>query len=161
MIKEWILNTFFKTELEEATRKGSIDAFSKAHADILETMADDLNTRAKELAQTMIKDMLSPVDYRFVISRNLRTKQLMLGTVEADAGQIGNLKSEAAFFKDSNLWKILVETPRSLAFEAMFVKGDKDNFDKGRAMLFHIDSQQKILDTLLTYTQQQKPLTDK
>lgn len=147
-LAKWLSDKPF---FEEIYRQGGIASFTFAHKDIMETMADDLDKRAQELAETKLKDMLSPVDYRFVISRNLRTKQLMLGTVEMDAGQFGNLKSEAQFFKESNLWKLLCETPRELAHKAMFVEGDMKSFEKGRAMLYHLDSQQKILDTLLAY----------
>jgi len=64
MIKNWIFNKFFKDKFEEAKREGSIDAFQKAHADIRETMADDLEKKANELAEVKLNNLLSNCDLR-------------------------------------------------------------------------------------------------
>lgn len=146
---------FFKKHREKlidiATRNGSLDAFDKAHADIRETMADDLDKKAEELSLRKLAELLSIVDERAIITFDSRARAIFIGGERADDGRLHNLKAEAEFFQESDLWKILYETPKRLAEKAMFTDDGKleNQLLKGRAILYTLETQKKILDTFL------------
>ena len=158
MLKAWIVKTFFQSYLDavlaEAARQGSMDAFEKAHADLMETRKDDIEERAKELVEERIAALLSPVDPKHIATYNEKTKQYYIGGELADDALLANLKQEADFLKETNLWKVLHETPKELAQKAMFVAGDSlDDMKKGRSMLYTLDTQKKIVDMFSGYQQ--------
>lgn len=95
----------------------------------------------KELAK-----LLSPIDWSKVVSVDKITKQVLIGGKAVDAGRLSNLKSEAELFLQSDLWHIMFETPKALAQEEMFVKGESlDSLQKGRSMLYTLDAMKNIL----------------
>ena len=149
-MKQWILNKLFASELKELFENASKDAFSKAHADIRETMADDLEKRAEELSQVKLASLLSTVDDRAVITLDTRAKAIFIGGERADDARLHNLKSEADFFLESDLWKILYETPKKLAENALFVDDGKleNQLLKGRAVLYTLATQKRVVDIL-------------
>jgi hypothetical protein len=157
-IKNWILQTFFQEDLDRvlaaASRAGSMDAFKKAHEDIRETMRDDLEKQAEELANQKLAALLSVIDLSQVIAEDKHKGLIFLGGVKADPGILANLKAEAEFLTESTLWKVLNNTIRELAQRAMFVAGDSlDDMKKGRSILYTLDSQAKIITILKTYQQ--------
>lgn len=138
---------FFK----EIYRRGSIDAFSKAHADIRETMADDLDAKAEELAAKKLDALLTSVDTRHIFSINPRTNIISIGGIPAGRETLLTLKSEAEYLVSTNLWNLLHETPKELAQREMFISGQTmEALTKGRSILYFVDIQKKILDTLKT-----------
>lgn len=144
-MRNWLLTTLL---FKWAYRQGGIDSFPLAQKDILDTMPDDLEKRAEELAQEKLQKLLSPVDHKYVITIT-KTGVVFIGGEKADAIRLNNLKSEALFFEESDLWKILNGTVRELAQRAMFVSGDKlEDLQKGRSVLYTLDSQNRVIDTL-------------
>lgn len=137
---------------KEVYRLGGVDSFPLAQKDILETMADDLEKRAKELMEEKLASMLSPINWNQVITFNERQGVVFIGSNRAEPAKLQALKAEAEMLTDSGLWNFLYETPNALAQQIMFRTGeDTDAFKKGRAMIFHLDSQKKILNTLKSY----------
>lgn len=152
MIKQWILKTFFSKELEEATINGSKDAFHKAHADIMETMKDDTDKKAKELADRMLANLLTPVDMNKIVMVDKTKGIVYVGENRIDDNRLANLKAEAEFFEASDLWHLIQETPKELAHKAMFVAGDSiDDMKKGRSILYTLSSQKNMLDLFKSY----------
>jgi len=140
--------------VKEFYRQASIEAFRLAQRDILETMADDLEERAKVLADKKLSVMMSPVDWKQVLTFNERQGLFYLGGQRLDQPQLLALKAEAEMLLASELWRVLFETPNALAQQAMFKTGeDTDAFKKGRAMIYHLDSQLRILTSLKSYSQ--------
>lgn len=157
MIKNWIIRTFFQKYMDmllnQAVREGSMDAFKKAHADIMETLKDDTDKKAKELAASMLQDMLSPVDWNHVITINAVSKKVSIGGEVADDARVLSLGAEAQMLLSTELWKILHESPKELAQRAMFVAGESlDDMKKGRSMLYTLETQKKILSTLAKFS---------
>lgn len=155
-MKRWILDTFFRAELENlfanAKTQGSMDAFEKAHADIRETMVDDTEERAEERAHVLLDEMLSPIDTNKIVSFSAKTGAIYIGGERVDDGRLASLKSEAEAIEQFDLWHLLHETPKELAQRSMFVEGDSmDNLRKGRSMLYTLDTQKRIIDTLKAY----------
>lgn len=149
MIKEWILKRPF---VLEALREAEIKAFPKAHKDILDTMADDLDAKAKELADKKLNDLLSPTDLHCIVTLNKQAGAIYIGGERVDEGRLANLKSEAEYFEKSDLWKLLYESPKELAQRAMFVAGESvDDMKKGRSILYTLSSQKNILETFKSY----------
>lgn len=154
-----MLNTFFKKDLDEFSTKLMHEIalfkeeerpriFAMAQKDILDTMEDDLDKRANELAQVKLKELLSLIDHNDVIA--LKGKQVYINGEAADDIKVSNLKSEAEFIMTSEIWKVLNGTPKHLAMNAMFVDDGKleTQLLKGRAILFTLSTQQKIIDIL-------------
>lgn len=147
MVKQWILNTFFKEELENATRAGSIDAFKKAHADITETMVEDIEKRANELADQKLSEMLSPVNHAQVVTLDRVKGIVFIGGERATEEQLLNLKSEVEFLESSTLWPLLYETPKKMAQDTIFVLSETlVDLQKGKSMLYFLSQQQNILN---------------
>lgn len=146
--KQYIFNHKIFSDLH---REQYIKAFTAASKDLEETRIDDTEKKAKELADKMLSNMLSIVDINKVISVNPRG-QVYLGGELAEDNQLANLKSEAEVLETYNIWNILYETPKKLAEEAMFVKGESlADLQKGKSMLFTLATQKRILDTIKSY----------
>lgn len=140
--------------LKEIYRQGGIDAFPLASKDIWETIEDEVDKRAEELSKEKLAKLLSVVDERMIITFESRLKAVYIGGVKVDdAGRLQNLKSEAEMLLSTDLWKVIYETPKKLAEKAMFVDDGKleNQLIKGRAILYTLDTQKRILDTLKSY----------
>lgn len=141
-VKNWII------------REASKDAFRKALADLEETNEYNTEERAKVLMEERLTKLLSVVDPHMIVTYDSKNRNIYIGGELADAGRLNNLKAEAEFFAQSELWRIIKETPKELAQRAMFVGGESlDDMKKGKAMLFTLDTQQKILETFKGYAQ--------
>jgi hypothetical protein len=135
-------------------RQGGVDSFPLAHKDIWETMKDDIDRQAEILAKKKLEALLNPVEWDRVIAFNPKTKSIYLGNVVADPVTMSNLQAEVQFLLESELWKILYNTPKAEAEKSMFVKGETlDDMKKGKTMLFVLDQQKKILELLKGYAQ--------
>lgn len=106
---------------------------------------------AEEKASKMLNDLLSNVDMTSIVSLDKMRGIVFIGGKQADKGRLSNLKAEAEFLMQSDLWKLLSETPRELAQRAMFVDSESlDDMKKGKSILFMLATQKKIIDTLLS-----------
>lgn len=141
---------------KEIYRQGGIDSFPLAHKDITETFQGDIEKRAEELAREKLAKMLSVIDERMIISFSEREKAVYIGGEKiTDPQQLLNLKQEAEAMTKFDLWRVLNETPKKLAQNAMFIDDGKieNQLLKGRVMLYFLDTQNKILTTLKSYSQ--------
>lgn len=142
----WLLN------LSSVKRVVYTRLFKQATDDVLETMRDDTEERAEQLAAEKLNALLAPANLHNIVTFNSETGQIYIGGELADDGVLGNLKSEAEFFLASNLWGLLNDTPRELAQRSMFVSGESlDDMKKGRSILYTLDTQRKIVDKLISY----------
>ena len=156
-LKNFVWNLdIVKTVRDNAVRSASMDAYSKAHADILETMADDLDAKAEALAEQKLSQLLSIVDKTKIVTQD-RAGRVFIGGSLADENLLNNLKSEADFLVESELWKLIHETPKQLAQLALFKDDGKSEIvhTKGRAILFTLDVQKKLVDKFRVSTSQQ------
>lgn len=131
------------------------DAFYKATKDLEELNEYNTEEKAKELMEKRLSDLLSVVDPALIVTYDTKNRNVYIGGELADAGRLNNLKAEAEFFEQSDMWKIIKETPKRLAEKAMFVDDGKleTQLLKGRVMLYLLDTQQKLLDTFRGYSQ--------
>lgn len=152
MLKDYILRTFFLKDIEEYKRQGSIDAFKKAHEDIMETLKDDTEKRADELAEQKLSAMLSPVNFTQVVTMDKARGIVFIGGERATPEQLLNLKSESEFILASTIWQLLSETPKKLAQDQMFVSAESlVDLQKGKSMLYFLSQQKNILDLFQGY----------
>ncbi len=145
--------------LKQIYRQGGIDSFPLAQKDVLETMRDDLDKQAEELAEVKLAELLTVVDPKMIVTFSAREKAVFIGGEKVtDHGQLQALKAEAELLLSSTLWRVIYETPKELAQRAMFVAGESvSDMTKGRAMLYALETQKKILETFKSYSQQQVP----
>lgn len=137
--------------LKQIYRQGGVDSFALAHKDIRETMVDDVEKRAEELAKVKLANLLSPIDENRIITLN-KSGMIYIGGEQTDAARLGNLKAEAEHLLQSDLWGLLCESPKKLAHEAMFVSGESvADLNKGRSMLYTLSTQEKIIRTFISY----------
>lgn len=153
-MKDFILNlSFVKKALAEAKRQGGIEAFPLASKDVLETMRDDLDVQAEDIAYKKLDKMLSIVDKNKIVTFNSQTKQVYIGGELADQAQLQSLKAEAEYLLSTNLWTIIYETPKALAEKAMFISSESlDDLKKGKSILYTLDTQKNIIDKFKNYT---------
>lgn len=98
-----------------------------------------------------LNKLLSVVDEKLILSIT-KSGIINIGGQPADQTRLANLKAEADFLVESDIWKILNQSIRELAQRAMFVSGESlDDMKKGRSMLYLLDSQNRIVETLKSY----------
>lgn len=134
-------------------REESIKAFRLAQKDILETMRDDLDAQAEELAQKKLQDLLAPVNMGLVVTLDKHNGMVYIGGEKTDDTRLANLKSECEALVKFDLWNVLIETPKRLAEKAMFQDDGvvENQLLKGRAILYTLDTQKKVIEVLRSY----------
>lgn len=148
---------FIAGALDDAYKKGGIDSFPLAQKDILETMRDDLDKKAEELAKEKLMQLLSIVDENKIVTFNEKVGAVFIGGERATEGQLLNLKQEAEALMKFDLWALIYETPKKLAHLAMFVSGESvDDMKKGRSMLYTLSTQKRIIETFKAYNPPKK-----
>jgi hypothetical protein len=152
-IKQYIFNHKIFSDLH---REMYMKSFKAASDDLEATRKDDIEEKAKELANKMLSDMLSPIDEQKIIS--VTTKGLVyIGGELAEESYLMSLKSEAEMIESTNLWSIMYATLKKHAENSMFVSGETlADMQKGKTMLFTLATQNKIVQTLKSYQQKKK-----
>lgn len=149
MNKKWYTQVPF---LKDIYRQGGIDSFALAQKDILETMRDDLDAQAEELSKTKLASLLSVVDPKKIVTLDKQRGIVFIGGERVDEGRLANLKSEAEFLSESELWQLIYQTTKELAQKAMFVSGEGlDDLKKGRSILFTLESQRNVVELFKGY----------
>lgn len=106
----------------------------------------------EELVNERLKALFTPINLRDVVTLDKKGGIIYIGGVRADDSRLQNLHAEAEFFMESDLWRVINETAKQLAQMSMFVAGDSiEDMKKGRAVLFTLDSQQKIVGLFKNY----------
>lgn len=119
--------------------------------EITPELEEEIRVRAESQSFDILNSLLSNVDLNRIVSLDKARGIVYIGGKQADRGRLTNLKAEAEFLMQSDLWKLLQETPRELAQRAMFVDSESiDDLKKGKSILYTLSTQQKIVDTLLT-----------
>ncbi len=96
-----------------------------------------------------LASLLTNVDLNKVISIDKPHGIIMIGGEKADQARLNNLRAEAEFILQSDIWTILYETPKQLAQKEMFVTSNTiEVMQKGRAVLFLLSQQKNIIDIL-------------
>lgn len=156
-MKNWILNLSFvqdafKHSLSEAKKEWVVEAFKNARKDVEEMMVDRTDEKSDEKALKMVNDLLSPVDLTKIVTLDKGRGIVYIGGKRVEEGQMNNLKSEAEFLMNSELWQLMQETPKELAQRAMFVDSENlDGLKKGRSILYALSTQKNILEVLRSY----------
>lgn len=147
--QKWILNRKF---VRITIREAEIQAFPKALEDLKETNLYDTDTKANELADKKLNDMLSNVDLRHIVSLDKQHGIIYIGGEKADNARLTNLKSEAEAMESFELWNLLQETPKELAQRGMFIDGKSlDDMQKGKSILYTLSTQKNIINILKSY----------
>lgn len=164
-IQNWILKRrfvgdsfeeYFKTQKE----KVYIKAFEDARQDLKDTNVYDVDTKANELSNAKLNNLLSVVDVNKIVTLDKARGIVFIGGVKADEGRLSNLKAEAEFFLESDLWHLIYETPKELAQRSMFVVGETlADMAKGKSMLYTLSTQRNIVETFKGYIQKPKAQT--
>lgn len=96
-----------------------------------------------------LSSLLTNVDFNKVVSVDKAKGFVYIGAEKADPARLNNLKSEAEFLVNTDLWGILHDTPKELAQREMFIHGvGEESLKKGRAVLFTLSQQKNIIDVL-------------
>jgi len=158
MIKNWIVNLRFVREYysgttfeEKFTTEEKIyqKAFADALNDLKETNVYDTEKKAEELANKKLNDLLSNVDLNKIVTLDKQRGIVYIGGEKVDEGRLGNLKAEAEFFLQSDLWQLIHETPKELAQRQMFVNGETlADLQKGKSILYVLSVQKNIVETV-------------
>lgn len=115
-------------------------------------MRKTIEQRIDEAAEKKLAALLSNVDLTGIVRFDERTKQVFINGERVDDKRMSNLKAEAQFLVQSDLWKLLHETPKELAQHAMFVLSESlVDLQKGKSILYTLSTQKKILEMFLNY----------
>jgi hypothetical protein len=103
----------------------------------------------KKEVEKRLNDMLSTVDMHKIVTVDSKAGIVYIGGERVDKMRLNNLRQEAEAISQFELWSLLMETPKELAQRAMFVNSESlDDLKKGKTILYTIDTQQKIVNTL-------------
>ncbi len=170
-IKVWILNKFFKRvigdmredalcEFEFMKEKLYQKAFNDARKDLEETNVYDVDKKADEMSDVKLSNMLSNVDLNKLVTLDKARGIVYIGGVKVDEGRLSNLKAEAEFFLESDLWYLIHETPKELAQRTMFVSGETlADMQKGKSILYTLSTQKNIIETFKSYVPKLKAVS--
>ena len=149
-IKQFIWNRYFEEQKSFLYRK----AFQDARKDLEETNIYDTETKADELSKKKLNDLLSNVDLNKIVTLDKARGIVFIGGVKAEDGRLSNLKAEAEFFLQSDLWQLIFETSKELAQRSMFVSGETlADLQKGKSILYTLSTQKNIVETFKGYIQ--------
>ena len=107
----------------------------------------------KEEVEKELGRLLGFIDKKSIITHD-KIKGLVFigGEMVTDPSRLSNLKSEADFILNSDLWKIISETITYMAHQRMFIKSETfDDLLSGKMWLYHVSIQKEILDILKSY----------
>lgn len=112
----------------------------------------------KESVEEAVSKLLGFVDEKSIIRYDKDKGIIFIGGERADDNRLANLKSEAEFLLQSDLWKnILTGTVTHIAHETMFVKSTTfDDMKSGKMMLFNLSTIKNILTILSSYQKKVK-----
>jgi hypothetical protein len=144
-LKEIILNLEFVRQHVSKSNQMTLDVWRKGVLEMSEL-------EAKKLAEEKIVNLLSPVDLSQVVTLDKQRGIVYIGGEMADESTLANLKAEAEFLSQSELWKVITSTVRELAQKSMFVNGESlADMQKGKSILYTLSSQQNIVDIFKSY----------
>lgn len=146
-IKRWLCKDFLFEECDKAFKDGienerteNLGLIKRGEQARLHSIDEEVNKK--------INALLSVVDYNSIVSLDKRTGMVYIGGKRVDEGRLLNLKSEAEFILNSDIWKLVYETPKELAQRQMFVSSESlDDMKKGKSILYTLSTQKNILDT--------------
>lgn len=115
-------------------------------------MAKNNQNEIEEKARQLLNDLLSNTDLNKVVTLDKARGIVYIGGQKVTPERLMNLKSEAQFLVESELWHLIYETPKELAQRAMFVNSESlDDMKKGKSILYTLSTQKNIVDTFLSY----------
>lgn len=147
MIPEWIWRLPF-------IQKERVKIFVAAQKDLEDGMKETIEKRSDELAEQKLFKLLSVVDPQKIVSFSKDARAIYIGGERVEEGRLANLRAEAEAIMGMDIWHLIFETPKELAHRSMFMAGESiDEMKKGRAVLYTLDTQKRILDTFRSYQQ--------
>jgi hypothetical protein len=106
----------------------------------------------RKLITYLTSHLLSVVEEKYVITQvNVEGGRgyYLLNGEKIPVAYLAKLKQEASILKETELWKIFDNTLRSHAHKMIFVKSETyEDVVSGKLMLYNLDIQKKIVDTL-------------
>lgn len=107
--------------------------------------------RIDELANKKLVALLTIVDPQSIVSIK-KTGQVDIGGVPATPEVLANLRAEAEFFMESELWKLIHDKVAQEAQRIMFVSGESlEEMKTGRSMLYLLDMQKTYINIFRSY----------
>jgi hypothetical protein len=95
--------------------------------------------------------LLPTVKKEFVISttKSPAGNVIMIGDLKATESQINDLKAEAATFRNTLLYQVLIATPKKQAMDAIFYNSNSlEDLTIGKTMLRTLDVMENVLKLL-------------
>ncbi len=106
---------------------------------------------SKEVANELSR-MLGIIDPKLIVTFNKEKGIAFIGGEKALPDKLVNLKSESEFILQSEIWKLMNETIRHMAYEIMFTKSTSfDDVRSGKMLLYHLDVMKKLMDSFKSY----------
>jgi hypothetical protein len=76
--------------------------------------------------------------------------KIKIDGIEISEGEKIALIEEAKFFRESRLYKIMMNTPKKMAMEAMYnLSQSYDDMKSGKMMLYNLSVQEKLINGIL------------
>lgn len=125
----------------------------KATINLTKELQEEIRVRSEARAVEIVNGLLSNVDLSRIVSLDKARGIVYIGGKQVDKGRLTNLKAECEFLMQSDIYKLLIETPKELAQRTMFVNSESlDDMKKGKSILFTVSTQENIINTFLNVT---------
>ena len=141
----------------EMAEKAGRETSDYAHGSELIEKEWELEAKHKAEVESLVNKRMAELNYSVnpddVISatqdRAGNTIEIRQGDKVLTKTEIRNLKSQVDFFRESQLYKLLMETPKDKAQQIMFQKSQTyDDMKSGKMLIFAIDILEKILQSI-------------
>ncbi len=99
-----------------------------------------------------LSEMLGFVDDKSILTFDKSKGTVFVGGEKVLPERLANLKAESEFLLNSDLWKLMNETIRYMAYDRMFIKSASfEDMQSGKMLLYHLDIQKKLMETFRSY----------
>lgn len=106
----------------------------------------------KAEVEKRLSEMLGFLDGNSLITFDKTKGLVFIGGERILPERLANLKAESEFVLKSELWKLMTETVRHMAYDMMFTKSTNfEDIRSGKMLLYHLDVQKKLMETFKSY----------
>lgn len=164
-IKNWFFVHLFSEEISDTSQGKFIQGFSDGYTEgrkhereaqeKMQKLYAEVRPKESDI-ETLVNERVSKLlgvgDEKSIVTLDNKHGIIFIGGQRVDNARLVNLKSEAEFFRNSDLWKIISESPRDVACKAMFNKSQSfDDMKNGKSILYTLSLQNNILDMFIKY----------
>ncbi len=134
-------------ELYDAGVKAGIELEKTENLALIKRMEQRKLQEEDAEVKRRLNELLTIIDPQFIVTDDPLKGLIYINKQPVDTQRLLNLRAEAEFLANSELWKIIYETIKDNAQRTMFINSKTlDDLQKGKSMLYTLDLQRQIVE---------------